>query len=164
MLHVRFQTTYSLSRMNMSGSRSKLAIEVAADRVAVYVAGRRLTETDDQPYMAAFAASLRATRRRLEACLNYQANEGWFLGKGVDEAYRVLTSADSQLPGSVFDSQRFADWGPITDGHLTFLLPINGKLYLATAAHGDGEIFAAEVNPWDLMSVLAAADDTLHAV
>ena len=147
--------------MKAFGNRSKFAIEVALECVEVYVAGRRLTEVDNQPYMQAFATRIRFTWQHLERCLNFQANEDRFVGMGVDEAYRALASADGELPRGVFDAQRFADWGPITDGYLTFLLPVGGKLYVATAAQSGQQVFAEEVSPWEIISVLRSASESL---
>lgn len=131
------------------GNRGLFALGGDGTVARVHVAGIHLTEFDDKPYWPAFLMSLQATRQRMSKCLNFLKHEQQLRGLSVDEAHRAVLDTKSSL--SHLDSElRFANWGPTTDGHVCFLLPIDGAMFVSCSALGASPIACSKVWPYDI--------------
>ncbi|WP_157667468.1 hypothetical protein [Comamonas serinivorans] len=130
------------------GVRDSFALGRDGETLSLYVAGIHLTEFDDRPYWPAFLTALRGTHRRLASGLNVGKHEQLLSGLSVEDAHWSLLD-----PNSTFDDLhselRFANWGPTTDGHVCFLLPINGSLFVSCSEVGSLSVSTAPFQPHD---------------
>jgi len=148
------------------GSKDTLAIALGPQDgqtklVEVWVGGANLSQQDSAAYLPSFLPALQATERALKARLNYLQHEGPFLGLGVEEAFIKLRDATSAELENAWSKLRFADWGPTTDECLCFLLPVQGRLYVACQRPGLERIHHAQITPYDLIRTL---EGSIHEI
>ena len=118
------------------GDPKSFAFEVHGERVNILIGGQRITERDDSPYLLSFVTQLTSTAEWLRRRLNFLEHESLFNDLSVEDGYRALFDAfvggNRPALDDAIRKLRFADWGPVTDAYLTFLIPRWGRLYLAT--------------------------------
>jgi hypothetical protein len=141
------------------GSKAKFAMLLGASSgqlrtIEVWVHGKNITPIDSSAYIPGFSVALASTERRLKQELNFLRFEALFFGQSVEEAFSRLAEASSPELEQAWSLLRFADWGPTTDDYLCFLIPVQGKLYLACRENSTKVVHAAQVVPHDLTSVL----------
>lgn len=135
------------------GDRSSFALGGDGATAHIHVAGIHLTEFDNRPYWPAFLTSVQAAHRQLSTCLNFLKHEREFQGLSVEEAHRSLLDLSSNQSRLQSDL-RFANWGPITDGHICFLLPINGTVYASCSELGSAAVASCKLQPYDAATAI----------
>jgi hypothetical protein len=135
------------------GNRDSFALGGDGTVAHVHVAGIHLTEFDDKPYWPAFLTALRATRQRISECLNFLKYEQQLRGLSAEEAHRAVLDTNSSL-SHLHSELRFANWGPTTDGHVCFLLPIYGSMYVSCSALGEKSIASSKLRPYDIADAI----------
>lgn len=120
-------------------------------RVEIRVGNERLTGEDRFVYPPAFLHAMRSTANHLRGELNFLRHERELWGFGIEEAFERVSSGDLHEP------LRVLSWGPTTDDCVCFLLPVQGKLWLAWKRAEAKSPRAVPVLPYDLIRTIEAA-------
>jgi len=139
------------------GNKETFALSVATDTVDIHIAGALVTDSDNSPYLPSFVSALQSSERALRSRLNFLTHESLFFGMSVGDAFSALASPSTSAHEVAFNELRFADWGETTDSHLSFLLPVNGRLHVACSLLGGNAVHASVVWPYDIISTINAA-------
>jgi len=137
--------------------------------VNIFIGGRNISESDNSVYVPQFITSLGRACETLKRKIDYAKYEPLFFEQSLEEAYTHLAEDD----GDLFGACRVLDFGPTTDGSLSFLIPHHGRLYLATRVHdvedddhgGDeaASPVVVEITAYDMIRVMELTEESLRS-
>jgi hypothetical protein len=176
------ETKYKL--MKVFGDKSTFAFEIEEYTresknlriVNIFVDRRNICCDDNTVYVPSFVNSLYSSANYLKKKIDYIKFEKFFFDKSVPEAHEFIKSTQDInslnhqiLGGEIYSFHQFLDWGTTTDNVTSFLIPIDGFLFLTcqfwrTNHHPEKEInvvFGAIVTPYQLIQTIEYAIDEL---